>query len=240
MASFSCRISPRTSTVILRDRSPFATAIVTSAMLRTCAVRFDAIGFTESVSSFQTPDTPFTFAWPPSLPSVPTSRATRVTSDVNTVICSIMRLTIVAERRNSPCSGRPSTSSGTVRVRSPFATPRHRFGDRLDRPEQIVDEAVDGAFHLGPGAAPVGRRQTLARAALAADLLAGAARGPRRAGGSGPTISLKLSASLPAMPSQWPGSATEKSPAPTARIARSSAFKGSISELDFAAVMRAQ
>jgi hypothetical protein len=39
---------------------------------------------TDSVRSFQTPDTPLTWAWPPSLPSVPTSRATRVTSDVNT------------------------------------------------------------------------------------------------------------------------------------------------------------
>jgi hypothetical protein len=38
------------------------------------------------------------------------------------------------------------------------------------------------------------------------------------------------------MPSQWPGSTTEKSPALTARIARSSAFIGSISELDFAPV----
>ena len=37
MASLSCRISPRTSTVIFLDRSPLATAIVTSAMLRTCA-----------------------------------------------------------------------------------------------------------------------------------------------------------------------------------------------------------
>ena len=36
--------------------------------------------FTESVKSFQVPATPFTSAWPPSLPSVPTSRATRVTS----------------------------------------------------------------------------------------------------------------------------------------------------------------
>ena len=41
MVSFSSRISPRTSTVIFFDRSPLATAVVTSAMLRTCAVRFD-------------------------------------------------------------------------------------------------------------------------------------------------------------------------------------------------------
>ena len=35
---------------------------------------------TLSVRSFQTPLTPLTSAWPPSLPSVPTSLATRVTS----------------------------------------------------------------------------------------------------------------------------------------------------------------
>ena len=85
MASFSCRISPRTSTVIFLDRSPLATAMVTSAMLRTWAVRLLAIEFTLSVRSFQTPVTSLTWAWPPSLPSVPTSRATRVTSEVNTL-----------------------------------------------------------------------------------------------------------------------------------------------------------
>ena len=37
---FSSRISPRTSTVIFFDRSPLATAVVTSAMLRTWPVRF--------------------------------------------------------------------------------------------------------------------------------------------------------------------------------------------------------
>ena len=39
--------------------------------------------FTLSVKSFQVPPTPGTYAWPPSLPSVPTSRATRVTSEAN-------------------------------------------------------------------------------------------------------------------------------------------------------------
>src|SRR5207244_1216909 len=79
--SFSSRISPRTSTVIFFVRSPVATAVVTAAMLRTCAVRLPAIRLTASVRSFHVPATPFTFACPPSLPSVPTSRATRVTSD---------------------------------------------------------------------------------------------------------------------------------------------------------------
>ena len=80
IVSFSSRISPLTSTVIFLDKSPIATAVVTPAMLRTCAVRLDAIEFTESVRSFHVPATPRTSAWPPSLPSVPTSRATRVTS----------------------------------------------------------------------------------------------------------------------------------------------------------------
>ena len=42
-----------------------------------------AMELTESVRSFQVPATPCTSAWPPSLPSVPTSRATRVTSTAN-------------------------------------------------------------------------------------------------------------------------------------------------------------
>ena len=69
--------------MIFFDRSPLAIAVDTAAMLRTWAVRFDAIELTLSVRSFQVPATPSTLAWPPSLPSVPTSRATRVTSPAN-------------------------------------------------------------------------------------------------------------------------------------------------------------
>src|SRR5436305_1899814 len=82
MVFLSSRISPRTATVILRERSPFATAVVTSAMLRTWPVRLPAMEFTLSVKSFQVPATPRTSAWPPSIPSVPTSRATRVHRDL--------------------------------------------------------------------------------------------------------------------------------------------------------------
>ena len=81
MVFFNARISPFTSTVIFEDRSPLAMAVATSAMLRTCPVRLDAMKLTLSVRSFQVPATPGTAAWPPSLPSVPTSRATRVTSE---------------------------------------------------------------------------------------------------------------------------------------------------------------
>ena len=68
MVFFSSRISPLTSTVIFFDRSPLATAVVTSAMLRTWPVRLPAIELTLSVRSFQVPATPLTSAWPPSLP----------------------------------------------------------------------------------------------------------------------------------------------------------------------------
>ena len=49
MVFLSSRISPLTSTVIFLDKSPLATAVVTSAMLRTCAVRLPAMKLTESV-----------------------------------------------------------------------------------------------------------------------------------------------------------------------------------------------
>ena len=81
MVSLSRRISPLTFTVIFLDRLPLAMAVDTSAMLRTCPVRLLAMELTESVRSFHVPATPGTCAWPPSLPSVPTSRATRVTSE---------------------------------------------------------------------------------------------------------------------------------------------------------------
>ena len=58
----SSRISPRASTVILRPRSPLATAVVTSAMLRTWSVRLSAMKLTLSVRSFQVPATPSTSA----------------------------------------------------------------------------------------------------------------------------------------------------------------------------------
>ena len=58
--------------------------------------------FTESVRSFQTPPTPFTSAWPPSFPSVPTSRATRVTSPANELSWSTIVLMVFFSSRISP------------------------------------------------------------------------------------------------------------------------------------------
>ena len=91
-------------------------------MFRTWAVRLPAMPFTLSVRSFQVPATPFTSACPPSLPSVPTSRATRVTSDANEPSWSTIVLMVRAVRRNSPCSGRSSISRAIVLDRSPWAT----------------------------------------------------------------------------------------------------------------------
>ncbi len=83
MVSLSSKISPFASTVIFCDKSPLATAVVTFAIFRTWLVKLPARPFTLSVKSFQVPETPLTSACPPSLPSVPTSFATRVTSAAN-------------------------------------------------------------------------------------------------------------------------------------------------------------
>ena len=72
---------------------------------------------TLSVRSFQVPATPRTSAWPPSLPSVPTSRATRVTSEANEPSWSTMVLTVFFSSRISPL-----TSTVTFFDRSPLAT----------------------------------------------------------------------------------------------------------------------
>ena len=80
MVLFSSCISPFASTVIFCERSPFARALATMAMSLTCDVRLTAMALTLSVKSFQIPATPFTTAWPPNFPSMPTSLATRVTS----------------------------------------------------------------------------------------------------------------------------------------------------------------
>ena len=58
MVSLSSRISPRTSTVILRDRSPRATAVVDFRDVAHLRGQVAAIEFTLSVRSFQVPATP--------------------------------------------------------------------------------------------------------------------------------------------------------------------------------------
>ena len=117
MVFFSSRISPLTSTVIFFERSPLATAVVTSAIFRTWVVKLLAMKFTLSVRSFQVPATPLTSAWPPSFPSVPTSRATRVTSEAKVLSWSTMVLMVFFNSRISPF-----TSTVIFLERSPVAT----------------------------------------------------------------------------------------------------------------------
>ena len=211
MASLSCRISPRTSTVIFFDRSPFATAIVTSAMLRTCAVRLDAMEFTDSVRSFQTPVTSRTCAWPPSLPSVPTSRATRVTSEVNTDSCLIIVLTMVASRRNSPCSGRPSTSSRTVCSRSPCATAVIAWvtavvGHSRSSISSLTEVSISPQAPLGQA------QRTRVRVLPSRPTTWPTCSSSWAIRSLAATISLNVSAILPSRPVWSVGSRTEKSP----------------------------
>src|SRR5205823_8306237 len=72
------------------------------------------------VKSFQVPATPETCAWPPSLPSVPTSRATRVTSDAKALSWSTMVLMVFLSSRISPF-----TSTVIFRERSPRRSEEH-------------------------------------------------------------------------------------------------------------------
>jgi len=102
MLSERSATSPLASTAIERVRSPWVTAVDTSAIARTWVVRFDASWFTFSVSPRHVPDTPSTCAWPPSLPSVPTSFATRVTSSANEESWSTIVLRVSFSSRISP------------------------------------------------------------------------------------------------------------------------------------------
>ena len=117
IVSASAATSPRASTVTFWDRSPSATAVVTCAIWRTWSVRFDAMPFTDSVSAFHVPLTPSTSAWPPSLPSVPTSRATRVTSPANERRRSTIVFSVSASAATSP-----RASTVILPDRSPLAT----------------------------------------------------------------------------------------------------------------------
>ena len=109
--------SPLASTLTWRVRSPSVTAVATSAIARTWLVRFAASWLTSSVRSFQTPATSCDCAWPPSLPSTPTSRATRVTSPANRLSWSTIAFTVFFSSRNSP-----RTSAVIFLLRSPLAT----------------------------------------------------------------------------------------------------------------------
>ena len=74
------------------------------------------MAFTESVRSFHVPATPETLACPPRRPSLPTSRATRVTSAANERSCSTIVFSV-----SLSCKISPRTSTVIFFERSPFA-----------------------------------------------------------------------------------------------------------------------
>ena len=86
---------------------------------------------------------------------MPTSRATRVTSEVNTDSWSIIVLTSLAERRNSPSSGRPSTSSAIVCPRSPLATaPTARVTSVVGRTRSSISSLMAATSSAQPPITP--------------------------------------------------------------------------------------
>ena len=198
--------------------------MVTSAILRTCAVKLPAIMFTLSVKSFQTPLTSRTWAWPPSLPSVPTSRATRVTSAAKPSSCFTIALTIFAVRRNSPLSGWPSASSATVWVRSPLATaPITRAISVVGRTRSSIKwfTALTLLLHEPDAPGSTARcdsrpslpttRLTRSISLVLSDIIS--------------MMSLMVSAILPSTPVQLPGSLALKSPFFTEVSTCSSSFE---------------
>ena len=166
IVSLSSAISPWTSTVIFFERSPFATAVVTCAMLRTCVVRLPASVLTLSVRSFHTPLTPSTFAWPPRRPSVPTSRATRVTSAENARSWSTIVLIVSLSWSTSP-----RTSTVIFFERSPVRDGGRDVGDVADLVGEVAGERVDVVGEVLPDAADAFDVRLAAELAFGADLL---------------------------------------------------------------------
>ena len=73
---------------------------------------------------------------------MPTSRATRVTSSVNSASWSTIALTVRPIRRNSPRSGRSPLRSSMRWDRSPSATASITRATSVTGPDQVVDQGV--------------------------------------------------------------------------------------------------
>ena len=223
MVDFSSSISPFTSTVIFFDRSPLATAVVTSAMLRTWPVRLAAMRLTLSVRSFQVPATPLTLAWPPSLPSEPTSRATRVTSRGEGAELAHHGVHDLADAQELA----PQRAALDLELHGlaevALGDGADDAGDLDGRLDEVADHGVHRIDAFAPAAARGRQLAALADLAFLADHLGDAGR----ALGSRPwfssAMSLNASAISPSMPVRSRGRRTEKSPFRNARnVLRSS------------------
>ena len=93
------------------------------------------------------PDTPSTSAWPPSLPSVPTSRATRVTSDANDRSWSTIVLMVFFSSRISPF-----TSTVIFLRQVAVGDGGRHFGDVAHLAGQVAGHRVHGVGQVLPRA----------------------------------------------------------------------------------------
>ena len=171
---FSSRISPLTSTVIFWVRSPCATAVVTCAMLRTCAVRFDAMKLTDSVRSFHVPDTPCDLRLPTEL-----ALGTDLARDAGHLVGERRQLIDHrVDRRADPqelALDRLAADLERHLLRQVALGDRHDHARDLGRrAHEIVDQRVQRVDRRRPGAARAVQLRALGHPALAADDLADA------------------------------------------------------------------
>ena len=120
---------------------------------------------TLSVRSFQVPATPGTTAWPPSRPSVPTSRATRVTSAANERSWSTIVLMV-----SFSCRISPRTSTVIFFDRSPLATAVVTSAMLRTWRGQVGGHEVDVVGQVLPGAGDARHLRLAAELAFGADL----------------------------------------------------------------------
>ena len=169
MASLSCRISPRTSTVIFLDRSPLATAIVTSAILRTWAVRLPAIRLTDSVRSFHTPETPLHLRLAAELALG--ADFARHARDFRREHRKLFDHRVDQLRRAQKLAFERAAVDFQIHRLAEIAL-GHRAdgaGDVDGRPHQVVDQGIDRIGLDRPIADGPGQRHALLEAALLAD-----------------------------------------------------------------------
>ena len=160
---------------------------------------------------------------------MPTSRATRVTSEAKAPSCSTILFTVFAVRKNSPSRGRPSISVAMVLDRSPFATapitratslvgctrsPIRSLTEPIVRAHESETSPSDALCVIRPSL-PTTRRIRSSSCVIRRLVL---------------ITSLNVSAILPAMPVQSPGRRAEKSP-------RSNAPKAARSCLAFSSLL---
>src|SRR3984885_1499622 len=122
-----------------------------------------------------------------------------------------MVLTIFAERKNSPSSGRPSTSSRTVCVRFPCATAAiARVTSAVGRSRSSTSVLIDTS--ISPHAPLDSWKRVRSRVLPSLPTTCPTRFNSCAICWLAATMELKVSATLPASPVQEPGRRTEKSP----------------------------